>query len=128
MWLSFLAIGLGAAIGAWLRFGLSVWLNPMHQNLPMGTLAANLIGGYVIGLALAFFSSRPELAPAWRLFVVTGMLGGLTTFSTFSAEVVDQLQRGHLGWALATIGLHLGGSLSMTALGWWSWRALRHLT
>jgi CrcB protein len=117
MWLSFLAIGLGAAIGAWLRFGLSVWLNPMHQNLPMGTLAANLIGGYVIGLA-----------PAWRLFVVTGMLGGLTTFSTFSAEVVDQLQRGHLGWALATIGLHLGGSLSMTALGWWSWRALRNLT
>ncbi len=127
MWLSFLAIGLGAALGAWLRFGLSLWLNPVHGTVPMGTLAANVIGGYVIGLALAFFSSRPELAPEWRLFVVTGMLGGLTTFSTFSAEVVDLLQRGHLGWALTTIGLHLGGSLSMTAVGWWSWRALRNL-
>lgn len=127
MWLSFLAIGLGAALGAWLRFGLSLWLNPVHGTVPMGTLAANVIGGYVIGLALAFFSSRPELAPEWRLFVVTGLLGGLTTFSTFSAEVVDLLQRGQLGWALTTIGLHLGGSLSMTAMGWWSWRALRNL-
>lgn len=127
MWLSFLAIGLGAALGAWLRFGLSLWLNPVHGTVPMGTLAANVIGGYVIGLALAFFSSRPELAPEWRLFVVTGLLGGLTTFSTFSAEVVDLLQRGQLGWALTTIGLHLGGSLSMTAVGWWSWRALRNL-
>jgi len=124
MWLSFLAIGLGAALGAWLRYGLSLWLNPVHGSVPMGTLAANLLGGYVIGLALAFFASRPELSPQWRLFVVTGLLGGLTTFSTFSAEVVDLLQRQQLGWGLATIGLHLFGSLSMTALGWWTWRAL----
>lgn len=127
MWLSFLAIGVGAALGAWLRFGLSLWLNPMTGSVPLGTLAANLLGGYAIGLALAWLASRPDLAPEWRLFVVTGLLGGLTTFSTFSAEVVDMLQRQHFGWALTTIGLHLGGSLSMTALGWWTWRVVRPL-
>ncbi len=127
MWLSFLAIGVGAAIGAWLRFGLSLWLNPMAGSVPLGTLAANLLGGYAIGVALAWLAARPDMAPEWRLFVVTGLLGGLTTFSTFSAEVVDMLQRQHFSWALTTIGLHLGGSLSMTALGWWSWRALRPL-
>ncbi|MGH8055319.1 MAG: fluoride efflux transporter CrcB [Stenotrophomonas sp.] len=127
MWLSFLAIGVGAAIGAWLRFGLSLWLNPMTGSVPLGTLAANLLGGYAIGLVLAWLAARPDLAPEWRLFLVTGLLGGLTTFSTFSAEVVDMLQRQHVGWALTTIGLHLGGSLSMTALGWWTWRALRPL-
>ncbi|MCD9087109.1 fluoride efflux transporter CrcB [Stenotrophomonas sp. SY1] len=125
MWLSFLAIGVGAALGAWLRFGLSVWLNASHNAIPMGTLVANLLGGYAIGLALAWLAARPDLAPEWRLFIVTGLLGGLTTFSTFSAEVVDLLQRGQLGWSLVTIGLHLGGSLSMTALGWWSWRVLQ---
>ncbi|MGE8212937.1 MAG: fluoride efflux transporter CrcB [Stenotrophomonas sp.] len=128
MWLSLLAIGMGAAVGAWLRYGLSLWLNPVHGSLPLGTLAANLLGGYVIGLALAFFASRPEIPPQWRLFLVTGLLGGLTTFSTFSAEVVDMLQRQQLGWGLLTIGLHLFGSLSMTAFGWWSWRVLRSLT
>ena len=128
MWQSFLAIGVGAALGAWLRYGLSLWLNPLHNTVPLGTLTANLLGGYVIGLALAFFASRPELSPQWRLFVVTGLLGGLTTFSTFSAEVVYLLQRQQLGWGLVTISLHLGGSLSMTALGWWTWRAVRHLT
>jgi len=128
MWLSFLAIGVGAALGAWLRYGLSLWLNPLHNTVPLGTLTANLLGGYVIGLALAFFASRPELSPQWRLFVVTGLLGGLTTFSTFSAEVVYLLQRQQLGWGLLTIGLHLAGSLSMTAFGWWTWRVLRHLT
>ncbi len=127
MWLSLAAIGVGAALGAWLRFGLSLWLNPVHGQLPLGTLAANLLGGYVIGLALAWFAAHPELSPQWRLFIVTGLLGGLTTFSTFSAEVVEQLQRGQLGWALATIALHLGGSLSMTAFGWWSLRAVRGL-
>lgn len=127
MWLSLLAIGVGAALGAWLRFGLSLWLNPMTGSVPLGTLAANLLGGYAIGLALGWLASRPDLAPEWRLFIVTGMLGGLTTFSTFSAEVVDMLQRQHFGWALTTIGLHLCGSLTMTALGWWSWRVLRPL-
>ncbi|KRG39504.1 camphor resistance protein CrcB [Stenotrophomonas pictorum JCM 9942] len=127
MWLSFLAIGVGATIGAWLRFALSIWLNPVHGTVPLGTLAANLLGGYAVGLALAFFISHPELPPQWRLFVVTGLLGGLTTFSSFSAEVVDLLQRQQLGWGLLTIALHLGGSLSMTALGWWSWRLARSL-
>ncbi len=127
MWLSFVAIGVGAAIGAWLRFGLSVWLNPLHSTVPLGTLAANLLGGYAIGLALAWFAVRPDIAPQWRLFVVTGLLGGLTTFSTFSAEVVQLFLREQLGWALATMGLHLAGSLSMTALGWATWRLLRPL-
>ncbi len=127
MWLSFVAIGVGAALGAWLRFGLSVWLNPIHPTVPLGTLAANLLGGYVIGLALAWFAVRPDIAPQWRLFIVTGLLGGLTTFSTFSAEVVQLFLRQQLGWALATIGLHLVGSLSMTALGWATWRMLRPL-
>lgn len=127
MWLSFLAIGMGAAIGAWLRFGLSIWLSPLHNAVPLGTLAANLLGGYMVGLALAYFSYRPDLPPQVRLFVVTGLLGGLTTFSSFSAEVVDLLQRQQLGWGLATIGLHLCGSLSMTILGGWSWRVLRTL-
>ncbi len=128
MWQTFLSIGAGAALGAWLRYGLSLWLNPLHNTVPLGTLTANLLGGYVIGLALAFFATRPELSPQWRLFVVTGLLGGLTTFSTFSAEMVYLLQRQQLGWGLLTIGLHLGGSLSMTALGWWTWRSLRLLT
>lgn len=127
MWLSFVAIGVGAAIGAWLRFGLSIWLNPIHPTVPLGTLAANLLGGYVIGLALAWFAVRPDIAPQWRLFIVTGLLGGLTTFSTFSAEVVQLFLRQQLGWALATISLHLAGSLSMTALGWATWRMLRPL-
>jgi len=98
MWLSFVAIGVGAAIGAWLRFGLSVWLNPLHSTVPLGTLAANLLGGYAIGLALAWFAVRPDIAPQWRLFVVTGLLGGLTTFSTFSAEVVQLFLR-QQNWA-----------------------------
>lgn len=127
MWLSFTAIGIGAAIGAWLRFGLSVWLNPLHATVPLGTLAANLVGGYAIGLVLAWFAARPDLAPQWRLFIVTGMLGGLTTFSSFSGEVFQLFQRQQIGWALVTIMLHLGGSLSMTALGWTTWRMLRPL-
>ena len=85
--------------------------------LPLGTLAANLIGGYLIGVAIAVFAHLPELSPQARLFVVTGFLGGLTTFSTFSAEVVTQLQQGHTAWALATAGTHLLGSFALTALG-----------
>ena len=85
--------------------------------LPLGTLAANLIGGYLIGVALAVFTALPDLSPQWRLFVITGFLGGLTTFSTFSAEVVIQLQQGRPGWALATTFAHLAGSLALTALG-----------
>lgn len=114
---SFIAIGLGAAFGAWLRWGLGLWLNPMWPDLPLGTLAANLVGGYLVGVAIAFFMQQPSLPPEWRLFVITGFLGGLTTFSTFSAETVALLQRGQYGYGSVIIAAHLGGSLLMTILG-----------
>ncbi len=114
---SLIAIGLGAAIGAWLRWGLGLWLNQSLPELPMGTLAANLIGGYLIGLAVAFFMQHPGLSPEWRLFIITGFLGGLTTFSTFSAETVTLLVRGQYAWVAAIIAAHLGGSLLMTVMG-----------
>ncbi|MDD2721513.1 MAG: fluoride efflux transporter CrcB [Gallionella sp.] len=114
---SFLAIGLGAACGAWLRWGLGLWLNPVLPELPPGTLVANLVGGYLIGLAVAFFMQHPGLSPEWRLFIITGFLGGLTTFSTFSAETVTLLLRGQYAWGLGIIVTHLGGSLLMTVLG-----------
>lgn len=122
---SFIAVGAGAAIGAWLRWGLSVWLNPARSPVPLGTLAANLVGGYAIGLAMGFITSRPGLAPEWRLFLVTGLLGGLTTFSTFSAEIVQQLVRQQYGSAVLGVALHLGGSLLLTVLGLYTWRVLR---
>jgi CrcB protein len=114
---SIISISAGASIGALIRWYLAGRFNPFHPQLPPGTLAANLIGGYLIGVAIAVFASLPDLSPQWRLFVVTGFLGGLTTFSTFSAEVVTQLQQGRPGWALATAFLHLAGSLALTALG-----------
>lgn len=112
-----IAIGLGAALGAVLRWVLGVQLNGLFPSLPPGTLVANLLGGYLIGVALAFFGGHPELPPAWRLFIITGFLGGLTTFSTFSAEVVDALHDGRIGWAAATIAVHVTGSVVMTLLG-----------
>ena len=117
MWTSVLAIGIGAALGAVLRWGLSVWLNGLLPNLPPGTLAANLIGGYLIGVALVFFTQQVHLPPEWRLFVITGFLGGLTTFSTFSAEVMRLLQDGRLAWAGAVMAAHLAGSLLATWAG-----------
>lgn len=117
MFYAFLAIGFGAAIGAWLRWGLGMWLNPVLTELPLGTLAANLFGGYLVGFAVAFFMQHPGLSPEWRLFVITGFLGGLTTFSTFSAETVTLLMRGQFVWGAAIVGAHLGGSLLMTVLG-----------
>jgi CrcB protein len=120
---SLLAVALGAALGAWLRWVLGVWLNPATGNLPIGTLAANLIGGFLVGIAVAAFADRTEIAPAWRLFIITGFLGGLTTFSTFSAESVALLMRGSYGWALAHAGAHLFGSLALTALGIATYRA-----
>ena len=114
---SILSISAGASLGALLRWFLSERLNPLLPFLPPGTLAANLIGGYLVGVAVALFAGLPDLSPQWRLFVITGFLGGLTTFSTFSAEVVTQLQQGRPGWALATATLHLSGSLALTALG-----------
>ena len=114
---AFLAVGVGAALGAWLRWGLGLWLNPLFPTLPMGTLAANLLGGYVIGLAMAFFADYTGLAPEARLLVITGFLGGLTTFSTFSAEVFTLISRQQWGWGLAEIFIHVMGSVAMTALG-----------
>lgn len=114
---AFAAVGLGSAIGAWLRWGLGLWLNPALPELPPGTLAANLVGGYLVGVAVAFFAQHPGLAPEWRLFAITGFLGGLTTFSTFSAETVTLLLRGQYAWGTAIIAAHLGGSLLMTVLG-----------
>jgi CrcB protein len=122
--LSWVAVGLGAAIGAWLRWGLSLWLSDIHAHVQVGTLTANLAGGYLIGIGLGVFSAYPGLAPEWRLFAITGFLGGLTTFSTFSGESMMLLQRGQYGWALAHIGLHLGGSIGCCIAGFASWRAL----
>lgn len=122
---SFLAIGIGAACGAWLRWGLGLWLNPLFPTLPYGTLAANLLGGYLIGLAIAFFAQHTGLPPEWRLLAITGFLGGLTTFSTFSAEVFTLVSRGQLTWALGAASAHLFGSLALTALGVWSYKLLR---
>ena len=112
-----IAISLGAALGALLRWGLGVGLNHLFPAVPPGTLAANLVGGYLIGLAMALFAQAPDVPPEWRLFVITGFLGGLTTFSTFSAEVVAAMQQGRIGWAAATIGTHVMGSLGLTLLG-----------
>jgi fluoride exporter len=111
------AISAGASLGALLRWLLAGRFNPMFPALPLGTLAANLLGGYLIGIAVALFAQLPDLSPQLRLFVITGFLGGLTTFSTFSAEVVTQLQQGHTAWALATALAHLLGSFTLTALG-----------
>ena len=115
--LSVVAISIGAALGALLRWLLGTQLNALFPSLPPGTLVANLVGGYLIGVAMALFAGHAALPPEWRLFVVTGFLGGLTTFSTFSAEVVQQLMEGRIGWALATIAVHVAGSVGMTLLG-----------
>jgi CrcB protein len=120
----FAAVGIGAALGAWLRWGLSFWLNARHPQFPLGTLASNLVGGYLVGLAVAYFVARHDLPPEWRLFVVTGFLGGLTTFSTFSAEVTQLLARGDYVYGVALTGLHLFGSLLLTAAGFATFRVL----
>jgi CrcB protein len=122
--MNWLAVGGGAALGAWLRWGLTAWLNSLHLHLPLGTLAANLGGGYLIGLAVGFFQEYPLLPSAWRMFVVTGFLGGLTTFSSFSAESMMFLHRGDYAWALAHTALHLLGALVLCFAGMATWRAL----
>lgn len=115
--MTWLAVGLGAAIGAWLRWGLGVLMNPVHAHLPLGTLLANLLGGFLIGMAVAFFHHYTALSPEWRLFIMTGFLGGLTTFSTFSAESVMLLQRGEYCWVLGHALLHLIGSILFCIAG-----------
>lgn len=112
----FLSVGLGAAFGAWLRWWLGIVLNPIFPTLPLGTLAANLLGGYLVGVAVAFFA-QTSLPPEVRLFFITGFLGALTTFSTFSAEVVAQFSRSEYLWGSIAAGAHLFGSFTMTALG-----------
>ncbi len=117
IWSPVLAISLGAAAGALLRWRLGVRMNSLFPILPLGTLAANLAGGYIVGLAVAYFAQAPHIAPEWRLLIVTGFCGGLTTFSTFSAEVVTRLQEGQLLWAMGAIAIHVTGSLVMTLAG-----------
>lgn len=120
----FAAVGIGAALGAWLRWGLATWLNARVPAFPLGTLAANLLGGYLVGFAVAFFLARPDLPPEWRLLVITGFLGALTTFSTFSAEVVELLARGDYSAGIALAATHLAGSLLLTVAGFATFRAL----
>jgi CrcB protein len=122
--MSWLAVGVGAALGAWLRWGLTIALSQLHSHIQLGTLAANMVGGYLIGLGLGFFGAYPGLSPEWRLFVITGFLGGLTTFSSFSGESMVLLQRGHYSWALGHAGLHLLGSIAFCIAGFATWRAL----
>jgi len=126
LWLVLLAVGTGAVLGAWARWGLSYWLNPRLAHLPLGTLAANLAGGYLIGIAIAVFAAHPAITPAWRLVIVTGFLGSLTTFSTFSAEAVTLVQGGAYGPALLHAGLHLVGSIAATFAGIASVRLVLH--
>ena len=116
-WISFAGIGAGAALGAWLRWALGLWLNPLFALVPLGTLAANLLGGYLVGMAVMLFHLNTSLPTELRLFLVTGFLGGLTTFSSFSAEVVALIRVEAWGWAATTASVHLFGSLLMTGLG-----------
>jgi CrcB protein len=125
MFPSIAAISIGAALGALLRWVFGTQFNSVFPLIPLGTLIANLVGGYLIGAAVVFFGMSPSLSPEWRLFVITGFLGGLTTFSTFSAEVVTLLQEGRLYWACGTIAVHVLGSLAMTLLGMFSINWLR---
>jgi fluoride exporter len=117
MWKSIVAISLGASLGALFRWWLGARLNSYLPAIPPGTLAANLIGGYIIGAAIAFFAAFPALSPEWRLLIITGFCGGLTTFSTFSAEVVTLLQEGRGLSACGAIAAHLVGSVAMTLAG-----------
>jgi len=117
MWRSFIAVSVGGVLGCLLRWVLSMFLNSVFPTIPPGTLAANLIGCYIIGIAIGFFTLFPAFAPEWRLFLTTGFCGGLTTFSTFSAEIVTLLQAGRMAWAGAAVAVHLIGSLAMTFAG-----------
>ena len=115
--LAFACVFVGGGLGACLRWGLSLLLNPLSHIVPIGTLAANLIGGYLVGIAAAYFAHRDGLPPELRLFAITGVLGGFTTFSAFSNEVVSLAAEGRMGWAAGTAAAHLFGSLALTVLG-----------
>ncbi len=120
--MGWVAVGIGAACGAWLRWMLGNLLNAVHDHIPLGTLVANLVGGYLIGIATAFFSSHGGISPEWRLLIVTGFMGGLTTFSTFSAETMLLLQRGEYLWAGAQLLLHVAGSVLLCLMGFACYR------
>ena len=122
----FVAIAVGAALGAWLRWLLGLWLNRHADAIPWGTLTANMVGGYLIGLVLGVIAAHPEWPPFWRLLIVTGFLGGLTTFSAFSAETVAFLEEGRLAMAAMYSGVSLAGSLALTLLGLYTARALQN--
>ena len=115
--MNFLAVGVGAAFGAWARWLLGLALNPLFVAVPLGTLAANVIGGYLVGVAVGVFHIHTHFPLAWKLFAITGFLGGLTTFSTFSAEVVERLLAGQPAWAIGLASVHLASSLTATWLG-----------
>lgn len=121
---AFLAVGVGAAFGAWIRWGLAAALNTMLPNLLLGTLAANLLGGYLVGIAVEFFSQHAELPVELRLLIITGVLGGMTTFSSFSAEAVGLLSAARYGSMALLISTHVIGSIMMTVLGMLTLRAI----
>ncbi len=124
-WSGFFAVGLGGALGCWARWGLGIVLNPLFSSIQLGTLTANLAGGYLVGIAIEFVVNQNNLPPEWRAFVIIGFLGGLTTFSSFSAEAVELLRDRETGWALTLVAAHLLGSLAMTYLGILTVKALQ---
>lgn len=125
MWLSVLAVSVGAVIGANLRWALGLWLNSTYHAIPYGTLVANLTGGWLIGVLIGYFSQGTSLAPEWRLFAITGLCGALTTFSTFSLEMFAALQEGK--WTMALLGIlaHVVGSILMTAVGFYTFALVK---
>lgn len=125
MWKSVLAVSIGASLGAILRWQLGVKFNGFFNVLPLGTLVANLLGGYVVGFAIGYFAHVAEISPEWRLLIMTGFCGGLTTFSTFSAEILVLLQSGRTAWAMGAVAIHVVGSLLMTFAGLLTWEVLK---
>jgi len=123
-YVGFVAVGVGAAFGAWIRWWLGIALNTFLPNLPLGTLAANLLGGFLIGISVEFFSQHAELPVELRLLVIAGFLGGMTTFSSFSAEAVGLLNSARYGWMALLVSTHVIGSIAMTVLGIFAWRAV----
>lgn len=113
------AVFIGGGTGSVLRWALGMKLNPLHHAIPLGTLTANLVGAFIIGMGLAWFNRMTHIDPMWKLLLTTGFCGGLTTFSTFSAEVVFLLQDGRPGWALLNVAVNMLGSFTLTALAFW---------
>lgn len=125
MWKLIIALSLGSVLGGLSRWVLGLKLNSLFPTIPLGTLSANLIAGYVVGVAIAYFSQTPSVSPELRLLIITGFCGGLSTFSTFSAEVATLLQQGRLTWAMGAIGIHVTGSVGMTLAGFATWQWLK---